>query len=499
MIELGITTASVVSGVVLRSLFFISPWCGVFLLLMGCFVFVYAWLRERRVAYILAAGCIACGLGILRVGDPAISLPPVFAHDLHHRVTYAGVVHGQSEMRDDRERVPILVEKSGAEAVLLASVSRAERLVPGDRVEITGTLLLPEPFVDERRRWFAYDQYLARDDITLVMPYASLTLQKQAPWYHPLALLARIKNTFIDGMVRALPEPHASLASGIVIGGKFGLGKSIKDDFTRSGLIQIIVLSGYNIMIIAEWLLSLLSRTNISKRVSAIIAGTALIIFVGIAGASATALRALLMASIALYARTTGKTYVAGRALLVTVIILALYNPRLVVYDPGFRLSVAATAGLLWLTPLYEIMLSRISLKTFREILSTTLAAQTGVLPLLLYTTGLLSLSALPATLLTTPVIPLAMATTFIAGIFGVLIGPFLPLFAIAIGFPAYLATSFLLAVAHLFARIPGAVYTLPPLSAVVVLGAYGALIYCASSKRFSTMLQLRFAKKASI
>ncbi len=75
-------------------------------------------------------------------------------------------------------------------------------------------------------------------------------------------------------------------------------------------------------MIVAEWVMALLALTTLRKRWSAVAGALAVLVFVGIAGASATALRAALMALIALYARATGRTYVAGRALLLVVLLM---------------------------------------------------------------------------------------------------------------------------------------------------------------------------------
>src|SRR4051812_33527064 len=100
--------------------------------------------------------------------------------------------------------------------------------------------------------------------------------------------LARVKHTFHDGLDRALPSPASSLAGGIVIGGKTGLGTKLTDAFTRSGLVQIIVLSGYNVMIVAEWAMALLAMLFLPRRVQYLAGGAALLLFVGIAGISAT-------------------------------------------------------------------------------------------------------------------------------------------------------------------------------------------------------------------
>src|SRR6185369_1935498 len=129
-------------------------------------------------------------------------------------------------------------------------------------------------------------------------------------------------------------------------GGKSGLGNDLQQSFIRSGLIQIIVLSGYNVMVIAEWIMAMLRATKLSRRWSAAAGAFAILIFVGIAGFTATAIRAAIMALIALYARATGRTYAAGRALLFAVLLMLLWNPLYLVFDPGFGLSVTATAGL---------------------------------------------------------------------------------------------------------------------------------------------------------
>ena len=184
---------------------------------------------------------------------------------------------------------------------------------------------------------------------------------------------------------------------------------------------------------------------------------------------------------------------------MVVILLMLLWNPLYLVFDPGFGLSVVATAGLIWLTPLFELVLARMKSNFWREATATTLAAQTAVLPLLLYNTGTLSLVALPANLLALPVVPFAMAFSALAGFAGMLFSGFLPFIAILFAVPAYFTTSYLIALAEKAANLPFAAFTLPAFPFLLVLVAYGVLIYIVASKRFSTTLQLRFAKKASM
>ena len=486
------------SGVFLRSLFFFGWEPIVFILLLAALLSAAAFLKPRLTYTTGAAFCIFLAFGILRASLADTPLPDSFARNLRHRVSYEGVVITDPDVRDANQRVEIRIESGGVATTMLAVAPRHPSVSVGDHIYVSGTLATPEPFSGENGRVFRYDKYLQRDGVRFLLNFAYLRVLQEAPWYSLPALLARIKHTFLDGLAATLPEPYASLAGGIVIGGKSGLGKEVQNDFIRSGLVQIIVLSGYNVMIIAEWVMAALALTKLSRRWSAVAGVFAILIFVGIAGASATALRAALMALIALYARASARTYAVGRALFLVVLLMLVWNPLYLVFDPGFGLSVVATAGLIWLAPIIESFL-RIKSAFWKSAIATTLAAQISVLPLLLYDTGNLSLIALPANLLTMAIVPFAMGFSALAGFAGILFHSVAPTLGILLAFPAYLSTKILLLIAHESAALPFAAFTLPLFPFWFVLAAYAALIFFASSKRFSTTLQLRFEKKASI
>lgn len=493
-------------GVFLRSLFVFgstslttSGWAPVaFALLLAALLSAAAFLKERRAYVLSAVFCLFVALGMVRVSFADTPLPSSFTSQARHRVSYEGIVVADPDVRDANQRVEIRVSSGEPSTTMLAVAPRYPTVAVGDRVWVSGTLQVPEPFADDGGRIFRYDKYLQRDGVRFLLNFAYIRVESSASWYSPFALLARIKHSFLNGLAATLPEPYASLAGGVVIGGKSGLGKELQEAFIRSGLVQIIVLSGYNVMVVAEWIMVGLAFIKVPRRWSAAAGAFAILVFVGIAGASATALRALLMAFIALYARATGRTYAASRALLFAVFLMLLWNPLYLVFDPGFGLSVAATAGLIWLAPIIETFLSRIKNPFWKNAVATTLAAQVAVLPLLLYDTGNLSLVAIPANLLVMPLVPLLMGLSTLAGFAGIVFGSFAPLLGIVLAYPAYLATAYLIFIAQKSAELPFAATTLPPFPFWLVLIAYAALIFIASSKRFSTTLQLRFAKKAS-
>jgi len=482
------------SGIFFRSLFFFSWPPIVFVLILATLFGAAAFLKSRPLYVLGGMFCLFVAFGMVRAIIADTPLPDAFVRDLRHRVQYEGIVVSDPDVREKNQRIALEVDNVG----ILAVMPLSAEVKVGDRVRVYGALSLPQAFETENGRTFRYDKYLQARGIRFLIQYGSIYTVEPAPWYSVPAALARIKHSFLDGLNRALPMPDAALAGGIVIGGKQGLGTALQDAFTRSGLVQIIVLSGYNVMIVAEWVMIFLALLRLPRRLQFFAGGAALLLFVGIAGISATAVRAAIMAVIALYARATGRSYAASRALLFTVLVMLIWNPLYLVFDPGFGLSVAATAGIIWLSPIIETRLMHLW-PFWRNAIATTLAAQISVLPLLLYNIGLFSLVALPANLLVNPLVPLAMAASAIAGVVGMTVGPFIPFIATVAGYPALILTRYFIFIAEKSSALPYAAFDLPLFPFWLVLIAYAILIYIAASKRFSTTDQFKFAKNASI
>jgi competence protein ComEC len=495
MEELALFVGGFALGILLRSLFIFGlPVIG-FTLLLSVVSFSANYRYRRRAYAIAGIAFLLLALGILRAGLADTSPPKAFAAQIRRHVSYEGVVASYPDVRDTDQLVRVRVSQAGAATKILAIAPRYLELAVGERVELSGVLIPPQPFATAGGRTFPYDKYLQMQGVRFEILHASISKIANAPWYSLPAFFARIKHAFIGGIEAALPEPNASLASGIVIGGKSGLGTDLEQAFIAAGLVQIVVLSGYNVMIVAEAAMLAIGALRLSRKWAALAGAVAVIVFVLIAGASSTALRAAFMALIALCARATGRSYAASRALLVAVFLMLLWNPLLLAYDPGFDLSVAATAGLIWLSPLVERKLTKIKSESWRAGIATTLAAQIAVWPLLLYDTGNLSLVAVPANILAMPVVPLAMAASAFAGASGMLLGHG----AYVLALPAYLLTEYLITLARFASSLPPAGIVVPAFSFWLVIAAYAALIYIAFAKRSSTTDQFRFSKKASI
>lgn len=459
-------------GITARSLFDF-PWQIIALSALLSFFFIFFWFLRRRFLYLLPALFLFTAVvGAERVNLVPRQLPETFRPSLESYVSYEGTIVQDPDRRETTQRVTVEVEEEGTTARFLAVAPLYPDVQYGERVQIEGTLKEPEPFETDGGRVFRYDRFLAKDGVFALIDTASLT--KLAPRSNAatqvMGFLFEGKHAFEDALARALPEPGSSLAIGLIVGGKQGLGKELLDAFTITGLLPIVVLSGYNVMIIAEAILRSLSF--LPRRIATTVATITITLFVLVAGAGSSAVRAGFMAGIALFARGSGRTYDALRALLVVFVLMLLINPLLLVYDPGFQFSCVATLGLIVGSAPVAMRLTGIPNAFMREILASTIAAQVAVLPLLLYHTGNLSLVALPANVLVLPIVPIAMFLSFVAGVVGLLV----PAVAPYAGLPAHVALSYIIEVAHLLSQLPFAQIVMPSFPFIFVLAAYALL-----------------------
>lgn len=438
------------------------------LLLVAVLLGVVFVVRRKIMFLVVAIGLLAASFGVLRLELVQTGLPPGLQAKLNQEVVLEGKVVEDPDVRESNQRV--VIETDHARVLAVAPLYPPVSF--GESVVVQGMLTEPEPFDTDGDRVFRYDHYLAKDGVYGMVENAKIEVVGGGSTISDAIYGALIdfKHAGIHALESALPEPHSSLASGLLLGGKQGLGKQLLDAFTVVGLVHIVVLSGYNIMIIAEAVLR--ATSTLPRRVSAAFSVVVIAAFVFVAGASAAALRAGLMAGIALLARATGRTYEAIRALAVAVVVMLLLNPLLLGFDPGFQLSVIATLGLILGTPITETWFKRVEPSFVREVLATTVAAQIAVLPLLLFQTGNLSLVSLLANVLVLPTLPLAMATSFLAGAVGLIV----PYIAPILGLPAYILLGYVIETAKTLAAMPYAQLTVPAFPFVLVVIAYALL-----------------------
>ncbi|PIQ68677.1 MAG: hypothetical protein COV91_02865 [Candidatus Taylorbacteria bacterium CG11_big_fil_rev_8_21_14_0_20_46_11] len=456
-----------IGGIALRSFVNLGPVFPVFLLVIAGALILTMFLgfRSAHAKHILLISiCLASGaLGVLRYDATDKGEDSVLVSRLGSAVSLEGVVMSEPDVRETSTRLVIKVDTVEGSPILvsektLVTVSHEPVYEYGDRLLLVGRLDEPDNFTDEiTGRSFDYRAYLAKDGIYAEMYLPAVERIDVQKGSRVLSFLFSFKHAFVGEVGELIPEPHASLLGGLVVGAKQSLGKQLLEDFRTVGVIHIVVLSGYNITIIAYFIEWLLSRLRRSMRL--LIASLAMILFALMVGAGATVVRATIMALLVVVAKATGRLYDVTRALLVAGAIMLVHNPQILVFDISFQLSFLATVGLIYvspiLTPHVKFVTERLN---FREVVVATVSTQLFVLPFILYKMGELSLVALPVNLLILAGIPLTMLFGFLAGVLGFMSTALATPFA----FVAYGLLAYELAVVEWFAKLPFASLSIP-------------------------------------
>lgn len=447
------------TGIVLHSYVSVSL-SVVFLFLILCGSFFLVHILEKNKTFLYGALCfLGIFAGLFRY---ALSEPSVLGLESYvgQKIVAEGVLFEESDERESSTRLVVTldtVQDKKIEQKLLAIVPRYPSFQYGDRVTVSGVVLRPEAFESDDGKLFDYPTYLAKDGIFFMMKNGSAEKVSSGNGWWLQEKLFALKNGFVASFERVLGEPHASLLAGLLVGDKRSLGESVTEDFQRAGLIHIIVLSGYNITIVAENIMKLFSF--LPGAFSSGFGVVGILFFALMTGASSTVVRASLMALIALFARQIGRLYDITRALIFAALIMVLFNPKLLVFDMSFELSFLSTMGLIYFSPITVKYLGKIPEKGgLREIVSATISTQIFVLPFLLTKIGQVSVISLFSNILVLPIIPATMFIGFITGLVG-FVSPFV---AIPFGFVAHLALSWILFISHLFASLPFSQVTIP-------------------------------------
>lgn len=234
---------------------------------------------------------------------------------------------------------------------------------------------------------------------------------RQGEWLYGL------RQKIISMFKKALPEPHASLVSGVVLGSKAQMPTEFWESLKLTGTAHVVVASGMNVTFVISFLVNSLIKF-VKRQRAIVVAVVCAWVYVVLSGFDAPLVRAAIMGTIAFGAQAAGRVSVALHALFVSAALMLIAFPDWV-YDTGFILSFIATLSLILFETKVSKMLARVPF-LFKKDLATTLAAQVGTAPILFLTFGnfnLLSPIINSLILWTIPPIMLIGASAALAGL----------------------------------------------------------------------------------
>jgi competence protein ComEC len=417
---------------------------------------------HERVATAAVIG-IALALGAVRALCHPLPGDHVARHELGGSVRLEGhLVEEPRRWAHDRGRLLLEAEsvlRSGERqpASGLVQVSVYGEMPPvgeGQRVALDSALHRPTGF--RNPGGFDYPAHLGRRGILVVGSARAdgvvAVTADDPPW--PV----RVRRWAVGRLGAHLPPASAALLGGLLLGERAQLEPETEDAFRRAGVLHVLAVSGFNVGLVASSVFLVLGAVRIPRRARAACAAIAIVGFAMVVGAEPSVLRATVMALTVLSAILLDRESQLLNALALAGLLLLAWRPE-DLWDPGFQLSFAATAGIVWLAPgAARVLRDRGLPRWLATALAISLTAQVAVTPVMASHFNQLSLVGIAANL---AVVPLAGAATVI-GLSALAAAAVSALAADVLFHAAWPALLGLRAVVRAAAAIPGAALAVP-------------------------------------
>ena len=180
-----------------------------------------------------------------------------------------------------------------------------------------------------------------------------------------------------------------AIINALLLGQRQEISNEIIQNYQKAGAVHILAVSGLHVGIILLMLSFLLKPIEKIKHgiiIKLVLIVSLLWVFAFVAGLSASIVRAVTMFTAIAIAMTLKQSKDIYKALVISIFFLLLFNPSYL-FDVGFQLSYLAVLFIVWTQPmLYKLWLPKLKIVDyFWQLLTVSVAAQLGVLPLSLF------------------------------------------------------------------------------------------------------------------
>lgn len=266
-----------------------------------------------------------------------------------------------------------------------------------------------------------------------------------------------------DQLYTYIPDKGtAGLATALVTGDRCGLDKELANQYKQIGVTHILSVSGLHVGLICLILVrifSVLDKVGTRGRVVRIsFVLVALGVYAFVTGLAPSVCRAVVMSVISLIGQAFNRKSEGENTLVFTCVVELAWEPCWLFY-PGFQLSFAALAGLIWILPMIEDLWEPDNPKVAKiwEMASTAIAAQISTLPFLIPLATDFPVYFLPANLL---IVPLASLLT--GGAFALVLLSPVPWIPDVLGWGIEWITWVMNQIARLLSILPGVSIPIP-------------------------------------
>ncbi|MFH1191843.1 MAG: ComEC/Rec2 family competence protein [Candidatus Omnitrophota bacterium] len=233
---------------------------------------------------------------------------------------------------------------------LLVKMDFARELNYGENLTLIGNLNRLYSF---NRASQGYQDYLARQGIYLTM---SIKDSRQIVRPGGFSGAKLIKSCFwlrayLEQVIsRHLPALPASILSAMVLGQKRDIPWLVNNSMVKSGTVHILVVSGFNVGIVAFIINLLLKILRFPHKARIILTAVCLLVYCWVTGATNPVIRATVMGLVYLMAYFLKREPDIYNSLVSAALFILVINPRQL-FDIGFQLSFVSVLAIVYLYP----------------------------------------------------------------------------------------------------------------------------------------------------
>ena len=382
------------------------------------------------------------------------------------------IIHGTVSDIDTRlEKSSVGITSDTGESIRLQMKGGTD-LLPGDSVVVSGIVKQPESFMTNTGRMFDYEGYLLARGVSGTMQNPTILQSVPYSGFSISRVSTKLRLSIARTFSLYVAFPIDGVIAGMVVGYQGGLTTDMQNIFKYTGTLHALVLSGYNVSLLAVILAAVLFVLPFRMRI--ILSGIAIFALVCISGAGVSAIRAGLMGGISLLGLFFSRTYNAWRALIVAYLLVFCISPFVLFYDPGFQLSFIASFFMIQVLPKVLTYIDFIPEKKFfvplRELCTLGFVLPIFMLPYTMYFSVIVPTSSPFANIIVALVVPVLT----ILGIILLCVSWISPL-AMIFGTLITILGNILVAILRFFNSFP--IIPMPAISGFEIAGIY--VLFC--------------------
>lgn len=397
-------------------------------------------------------------------------------HRLEEKFSGQVIVVREPRMKSDYQQIVVKrVDGLENKEMVLINTGLYPKYQYGEFLEVECLLVNPE----NKYPKFNYVRYLAKDNIYQICKRAEIkkisgegiTLRKFiSSNLFVYEKMFGVKEVLEEKINLIFKQPEAGYLAGLLLGGEERLPQEVAENFRRTGTTHTVAVSGYNITILASFLVLFGIFVGLWRKKAFWLAMVGIVFFVLMIGSPASAVRAAIMGVLLLWATKSGRLSDSFRAIVLAAAVMLFFSPFILLYDAGFQLSfLAALSIVLVYGPLSEKMEIKNDFLELKSIFWITISVQLGVLGILIYSFESFSVISLLANLIILPLIPFIML-----GGFSVILISFVSMFlAKLISIPFALALFFEIKVIEYLAKIPWSIIEIENIGIIWLVAFY--------------------------